>query len=75
MSTFLHYVRCKDALLDCSAPGGERCESLTWVDEIGQIFPTYIRHVQVRVLDMMTSSNGDIFRVTGHFCGEFTGPR
>ena len=23
MSTFLHYVHCKDALLDCSAPGGE----------------------------------------------------
>ena len=36
MSTCLHYDRCKDALLDCSAPGGERCESLTWVDEIGQ---------------------------------------
>ena len=35
MSTFLHYVHCKDALLDCSATGGERCESLTWVDEIG----------------------------------------
>ena len=35
MSTFLHCVRCKDALLDCSAPGGERCESLTLVDEIG----------------------------------------
>ena len=34
MSIFLHYVRCKDALLDCSAPGGEMCESLTWVDEI-----------------------------------------
>ena len=34
MSTFLHYVRCKYALLDCSAPGGERCESLTRVDEI-----------------------------------------
>ena len=34
ISTFLHYVCCKDALLDCSAPGGERCESLTWVDEI-----------------------------------------
>ena len=34
MSTFLHYVRCKDALLDCSAPGGEMYESLTWVDEI-----------------------------------------
>ena len=24
---------------------------------------------------MMTSSNGDIFRVIGHLCGEFTGPR
>ena len=24
---------------------------------------------------MMTSSNGNIFRVTGHFCGEFTGHR
>ena len=23
---------------------------------------------------MMTSSNGTIFRVTGHLCGEFTGP-
>ena len=34
ISTFLHYARCKDALIDCSAPGGERCESLTGVDEI-----------------------------------------
>ena len=25
--------------------------------------------------DMMTSSNGNIFRVSGHLCGEFTGPR
>ena len=24
---------------------------------------------------MMTTSNGNIFRVTGHLCGEFTGPR
>ena len=23
---------------------------------------------------MITSSNGNIFRVTGHLCGEFTGP-
>ena len=38
MSTFLHYIRCKDALLDCSAPGGERCESLTGVDEITSIY-------------------------------------
>ena len=26
-------------------------------------------------LDMITSSNGNIFRVTGHLCGEFTGHR
>ena len=38
MSTFLHYVRCKDALLDCSAPGDEMCESLTSVDEIELVF-------------------------------------
>ena len=25
--------------------------------------------------NMMTSSNGNIFRVTGHLCGEFTDPR
>ena len=25
--------------------------------------------------DMMTSPNGNIFRVTGHLCGEFIGPR
>ena len=24
---------------------------------------------------MMTSSNGNIFRITGHLCGEFTGHR
>ena len=27
------------------------------------------------VYNKMTSSNGNIFRVTGHFCGEFTGHR
>ena len=27
------------------------------------------------VLSIMTSSNWNIFRVTGHLCGEFTGPR
>ena len=26
-------------------------------------------------IDMMTSSNGNTFRVTGHLCGEFTGHR
>ena len=37
MSIFLHSFHCKDALLDCSAPGSERCESLTRVDEIMDI--------------------------------------
>ena len=32
-------------------------------------------HLKKKVKDMMTSSNGNIFRVTGHLCGEFTGPR
>ena len=32
------------------------------------------RHV-TRKHHMMTSSNGNIFRITGHFCGEFTGHR
>ena len=50
MSTFLHYVHCKDALLDCSAPGGERCESLTWVDEI-ILFQT---HIKDRYLEHLT---------------------
>ena len=31
-------------------------------------------HVMVCVCIMMTSSNGNIFRVTGPLCGEFTGP-
>ena len=28
----------------------------------------------IEILFIMTSSNGNIFRVTGHLCGEFTGP-
>ena len=31
--------------------------------------------LEAAALDMMTSSNGNIFRVTGHLCGEFTGHR
>ena len=34
-----------------------------------------LRRVSKIVSIMMTSSNGNIFRVTGHLCGEFTGPR
>ena len=31
-------------------------------------------YLEVQVSTMMTSSNGNIFRVTGPLCGEFTGP-
>ena len=34
----------------------------------------HIDMTQVLII-MMTSWNGNIFRVTGHLCGEFTGPR
>ena len=29
---------------------------------------------EIKLLNMMTLSNGNIFRVTGPLCGEFTGP-
>ena len=29
---------------------------------------------EIYAFNMMTSSNGNIFRITGHLCGEFTGP-
>ena len=34
-----------------------------------------VQKIQAEIKLMMTSSNGNIFRVTGHLCGEFTGPR
>ena len=37
--------------------------------------PVYQENIKVPVMRMMKSSNGNIFRVTGHLCGEFTGPR
>ena len=37
-------------------------------------FAIYSRFYLSLYLYMMTSSNGNIFRVTGHLCGEFTGP-
>ena len=43
--------------------------NFTWrVKKYSFFFLVMIKH-------MMTSSNGNIFRVTGHLCGELTGPR
>ena len=36
--------------------------------------PKYSDQCTLNLWYMMTSSNGNIFRVTGHLCGEFTGP-
>ena len=41
----------------------------TWCD------PSKCYVYRFSTVHMMTSSNGNIFRVTGHLCGEFTGPR
>ena len=34
-----------------------------------------MQRTTLSMVTMMTSSNGNIFRVTGHLCGKFTGPR
>ena len=67
MSTFLHYVRCKDALLDCSAPGGERCESLTGVDEI--TLSSYTEKLHWKEDSVLTSHclKGKIFRFQSYW--------
>ena len=44
----------------------------TWL-LINRVCRCYTRE-RVTKLFMMTSSNGNIFRVTGPLCGEFTGP-
>ena len=40
-----------------------------------QCFPWFKSILDMYIVHMMTSSNGNIFRVTGHLCGEFTGFR
>ena len=46
---------------------------------VKSVFHRSIRYVMDSMVQtaylIMTSSNGNIFRVTGHLCGEFTGPR
>ena len=48
-------------------------QSLARKDEIWSVFCEF--KVKVPLQLMMTSSNGNIFRVTGRLCGEFTGDR
>ena len=37
-------------------------------------FSAISKHLSGPICNMMTSSNGNIFRVTGHLCREFNGP-
>ena len=51
-----------------------------WIMTIVQLLLWFVRERQCPLWSkllgqaMMTSSNGNIFRVTGHLCGKFTGP-
>ena len=52
---------------------------MAWWNQSGNNTSTNANEITDALLrmdrDMMTSSNGNLFRVTGHLCGEFTGPR
>ena len=51
------------------------CAYVEYITRMTRTFHTLLCCVMVRfTLTMMTSSNGNIFRVTGPLCGEFTGP-
>ena len=62
----------------------DKCDSFRWADFVWKNSDEYIKTYGVNsvvvwvtiyiTLDMMTSSNGAIFRVTDPLCGEFTGP-
>ena len=46
---------------------------LKWFFKARNSFKFQIQLPETKI--MMTSSNGNIFRITGHLCGEFTGHR
>ena len=45
----------------------------SWKDSMAQDID--VADIYLIRSSMMTSSNGNIFRVTGYLCGKFTGPR
>ena len=76
----VHPMSCNDSLLASVASF-----TCTWWNKVvvilacrciidfGNLYLTAMGHLLFH--PMMTSSNGNILRVTGHLCGEFTGPR
>ena len=74
---FLHYIR---SLFLKAWPIWYNQPSHRWIGiisgKVGRFNGSLRRQVmQIHNNVMMTSSNGNIFRVTGHLCGKFTGPR
>ena len=83
----IHWNRVLSREWRCSwSSADRRCSNYIWVTNnfIAYKVAAYIRGLGLCQgqegsgmfgLIMMTSSNGNIFRVTGPLCGEFTGPR
>ena len=64
-----------NALLVLCACGGQRYWNIPWIPYSPNFITTGRGPLRTITWAMMTSSNGNIFRVTGHFCGESTGHR
>ena len=59
---------CRNQAVDCNLPFADATQNrMNWMRSL-------FRKLDVHKIYMMTSSNGNIFRVTGPLCGEFTGP-
>ena len=63
------------ALAPCTLLSGNIRRSIAYTELAGGKRVPLLRRVSKIVSLMMTSTNGNIFRVTGPLCGEFTGPR
>ena len=57
------------ALRLCGISVAQRRWQKCWLQNI------IVYTILLKPIHMMASSNGNIFRVTGNLCGEFTGPR
>ena len=77
-------IICDDIAYSNARRRGINWHDITWVWPRISRVPFQYKDRLIRCRDsyhnmlvfiMMTSSNGNIFRVTGHLCGEFTGPR
>ena len=69
---FIFHIRQGSPSYNCHSIGEV---TLNGLGRTGMYQPQHTRTLHISLgYNMMTSSNGNIFRVTGHLCGEFTGP-